>query len=232
MQKDKQDLKIKAINLRREGKTYSEILVDVPVAKSTLSLWLRETKLSKLQNQKLSAKKRSAQLRGGEAQRAKRIAKTKEIYQKAIKQVGTLSKRELFLIGVALYWGEGSKERSRKGQALIFGNSDPNMIKFYKRFLTESLGISADRLVYSIYIHEERKRCIQEDIAFWGHILNIDDFRPQFIYYKKHSIKTNRTNIGKQYHGTLRIVVRKSSSILRMISGTIYGINGADCPIV
>ncbi len=228
----KNNLKIKAINLRREGKTYSDILAVVPVAKSTLSLWLRETKLTKEQTQKLSSKKLAAQQRGGDARRAQRIAVTKDIYEKAIQQVGTLSKRELFLVGVALYWGEGSKERSRHGQSVTFGNTDPNMIKFFKRFLLESLNINPDRLVYSLYIHENHKKDVVKDIKFWSNILEKNDFQPQFIYYKKHNIKTNRTNIADNYHGTLRITVRKSSSILRMISGTIYGINGATCPIV
>ena len=41
------ELKIKTQNLRREGMTYSEILKIIPVAKSTISLWLREVGLSK-----------------------------------------------------------------------------------------------------------------------------------------------------------------------------------------
>lgn len=228
----KADLKTKAVTLRQEGKTYREILAVVPVAKSTLSLWLRDTKLSKPQKQKLTAKKRAAQLRGGEARRSQRIAITKEIYEKAIKQVGALTKRELYLIGAALYWGEGSKERSRHGQSVVFGNTDPNMIKFFIRFLVESLDLSPDRLVYSLYIHKNHKKVIQRDIDFWANTLDIKDFKLQFIYYKKHNIKTKRTNTGDNYHGTLRIMVRESSSLLRMISGTIYGINGATCQIV
>jgi orotate phosphoribosyltransferase-like protein len=34
-------LKNKAVSLRKQGKTYSEILKEIKVAKSTLSLWLR-----------------------------------------------------------------------------------------------------------------------------------------------------------------------------------------------
>ena len=46
--------KIKAVNLRKSGKTYSEILKIVPVAKSTLSIWLREVGLSKVQKQTIT----------------------------------------------------------------------------------------------------------------------------------------------------------------------------------
>ncbi len=37
--------KEKAIALRKQGKTYSEILAKIPVAKSTLSLWLHDVGL-------------------------------------------------------------------------------------------------------------------------------------------------------------------------------------------
>ena len=57
----KQSEKAKAIAFRKEGKTYSEILKKVPVAKSTLSLWLRDVGLSKTQKQKITVKKHKAQ---------------------------------------------------------------------------------------------------------------------------------------------------------------------------
>ncbi len=45
------ELRKKAIDLAK-GKTYSEILKDIPVAKSTLSLWLRWVGLSVRQKTK------------------------------------------------------------------------------------------------------------------------------------------------------------------------------------
>lgn len=48
--------KLKAIKLRREGLSYREILRYVPVAKSTLSLWLRDVGLAKRQTQRLTKK--------------------------------------------------------------------------------------------------------------------------------------------------------------------------------
>src|SRR5574343_181567 len=94
--------KEKAINLRKEGKTYSEILKEIPVAKSTLSEWFRDVSLSKKQNQKL----------------------TQEKYTKAFGDVKNITKRELWLIGVVLYWAEGSKEKEyRPGSGINFNNS-------------------------------------------------------------------------------------------------------------
>ena len=44
---EKKKEKAKAIRLRRKGKSYNEILEKVPVAKSTLSRWLRDVSLAK-----------------------------------------------------------------------------------------------------------------------------------------------------------------------------------------
>ena len=94
--------KQKAVELRKAGKTYSEILKVVPVAKSTLSLWLREANLSRRENQRLTDRKLAAIRRGGVAKRRQREHKTAEIFGASQSEIRELSQRELFLIGVAL----------------------------------------------------------------------------------------------------------------------------------
>jgi len=65
--------KCKAIALRRQGLSYREVLAQVPVAKSALSLWLRELLLSKRQKQRLTEKKKASLQRGWAARRKQRI---------------------------------------------------------------------------------------------------------------------------------------------------------------
>ncbi len=69
----KNSQKEKAIALRRKGLSYSEILKEIPVAKSTLSLWLRSVGLAKKQKQRLTEKKRLGQLRGALKRKINRI---------------------------------------------------------------------------------------------------------------------------------------------------------------
>lgn len=45
--------KIRAIKLRKLGKSYSEIRKQVKVSKSTLSLWLRDIKLTPEQEKRI-----------------------------------------------------------------------------------------------------------------------------------------------------------------------------------
>jgi hypothetical protein len=224
--------KTTAIALRKEGKSYSEILNIVPVAKSTLSLWLREVKLSSPQKQKLTAKKRAAQLRGAKARKEERVLRTQAIFDKALKRVGTLSKRELFLIGSALYWAEGSKERTRIGSSVVFGNMDAHMLYLFYRFLVVCLEVRPQDIYVSLYIHENHKHRLDEVSDFWKEALKLPDLVISHIYLKKHKPKTLRQNIDDSYHGTLRLRVQKSSHLLRMISGTIYAINVATCRFV
>src|SRR3989339_334775 len=110
-----------AITLRKQGKTYSDILRAIPVAKSTLAIWLKEAKLSKSENQKFTEAKRLASLRGGQAKKKQRKEKQEKIFLEAKKEIKVLSKYEFFLIGACLYWAEGAKEKEdRPGSAFEF----------------------------------------------------------------------------------------------------------------
>ncbi len=95
--------KNKAILLRKSGKTYSEILKVVPVAKSTLSIWLREVGLSKTQKQLITKKRLDSALRGAMIRKKQRLDISSEIFSKSEREIGKLSKREFWLIGTALY---------------------------------------------------------------------------------------------------------------------------------
>ena len=79
----KRQLRDKAIKLRGAGLLYSEILQEIPVAKSTLSLWLQSVSLSKRQVQRLTEKKSEAIQRGWQSRKNERIEKTIEIRHKA-----------------------------------------------------------------------------------------------------------------------------------------------------
>ena len=84
--------KQKAIELRRKGLSYSEILKQIPVAKSSLSLWLKSVKLAVSQKQRLTDKKRASALRGALKRKNERVALTQEIKDKAKKEIGVLTK--------------------------------------------------------------------------------------------------------------------------------------------
>ena len=221
----KENLKNKAIKLRKDGKSYSEILKHIPVAKSTLSLWLRSVNLSKRQKQSLTLKKLQAAWRGGEAKKRDRIERSKKIIEQAKMEIDKITKRDLLLLGTMLYWAEGCKEKEyNPGTGTIFCNSDFLMIKLYLKWLKDCLFISEDRLVFEIYIHETHKDNIENVRHFWSEKTGFPVALFKKVCFKKNKINGNRKNKGLKYNGLLRITVRKSSILNRRIAGWVEGV--------
>lgn len=221
----KENLKHKAIQLRKQGKTYSEILKQIPVAKSTLSLWLREVGLSVRQKQRITQKRIEGQRRGAVAQRNKRLKRQNFLIESTRKEIGRISRRELWLIGVALYWAEGSKEKEGKaGSRVSFSNSDPRMLAIFIKWLKECAKVPDEDISADLYIHESHKDNLDEIFKKWSKLLKLP--RPFFkhAYFKKNKIKTKRKNTGTLYIGLLQVTIRASSDLNRRIAGWVKGI--------
>lgn len=214
--------KERAIELRKKGLSYREILKEVLVAKSTLSLWLQSVGLSKKQRQRLTEKRLLAARRGAQKRHQTRMENWERIKYEAAKEILQLTKRERWLIGIVLYWGEGSKEKEYGGTTNIkFSNSDPLMILLFCQWLKDFFNISKERVTYELYIHERADW--QRAKKYWGDKLSISHENIR-IYFKRHNPSPKRKNIGKEYHGLIRIVVPGTSNIVRKISGWVEGI--------
>lgn len=212
-----------AIKLRKEGLTYSEILKKVTVAKSTLSLWLNSVNLSKKQKQRVTSKKIEASKKGGLVRKTERINKTEEIKSKSKSEIKSIKPKELFLIGVALYWAEGSKQKKHNvSQGVRFANSDPSMVKLFLAWLNQ-IGVSNAQVKYELYIHDTAD--YRKAVDFWSRELKCKPTDLKSIYFKKGSlIPSSRMNRGADYHGLIRVSVGKSTDLNRRIDGWVEGI--------
>src|SRR3990167_10680702 len=95
-----------AIELRKGGYSYSEIKKFCPVPKATLSYWFKDIKLSEPQLARLQ-KKRNEAIQQGAQVRSKRVSDAIEKIEKSsAKHIKDISKRELWLMGIMLYWRE------------------------------------------------------------------------------------------------------------------------------
>lgn len=217
--------KVKAIELRKQGFSYREILKQVPVAKSTLALWLQSVHLSIPQKQALTQKKLNAARRGAETKRRQRLSSTENLITKARQQIGKLSAREKLLVGAALYWAEGAKQRPSSISAGVnFNNSDPLMLRFFKDWLLESVGINQSDLKFEIYLHDSQKHRLPEVKKYWAQTLGEPLENLATVYFKKNVIKRNRKNTENGYYGLVRVRVRSSSTLNRTIAGWVEGI--------
>ncbi len=215
-----------AITLRREGFSYREILQKVPVAKSSLSLWLHNVGLSENQKQRLTEKKLASMKRGAEAKRKKRIEETEKIYQTTDKEIQIISRRELWLMGIMLYWGEGQKQKEWNVAAGVkFTNSDPRMVRFFYAWLINICKIPTENIKFEIYIHEKSANDLENVRGYWAEILQLPLILFWTVYLKKGTLATKRHNIGRNYYGLLAIRVKKSTNLNRKIEGWIKGIS-------
>lgn len=215
--------KTKAIKLRKQGLSYSEILGKIPVAKSTLSLWLESVGLSKEQKQRLTEKKLSSMRRGWEARHKQRLDITKVVKDRARADIDKISKRDLWLMGVMLYWAEGHKEKE-KSSPVRFTNSDPQMVKLFLEWLYNACSFRKKDISCEIYLHETARIRETSIRNYWSETLGIPLIQFKKIRWKKNKINTKRKNTGKDYNGLVRITVGKSTDFNRKITGWIEGI--------
>lgn len=220
----KLDERQKAVVLRKQGKSYSEIMSLLPVSQSSLSLWLRNIQLTRKQTDRLLLRKRLGQAKGGLAKRRFRELQERKIVDEALKELKELTKRELWLLGIIAYWCEGSKQREGNiSQSVVFVNSDPFLLNLFVKWIKEICLIKDENIIYNLNIHETAN--VNESINYWSKVLEIgtENFGKSSI--KRHSILTKRKNIGKNYYGLMRIRIRKSTNLNRKIKGWVMGIN-------
>lgn len=209
--------------MREKGFSYNSILKLIPVAKSTLSRWLRSVKLAKRQRQKLTQKREAARQKGLESLRRKRITTTKQLKETARQEIGRIGPRELFLLGCALYWAEGSKQKETNvSESVRFSNSDPLMINLMVKWFRDVCGISPDAMKFEIYLHQTADR--EKARRYWAESTGLPIQYFQSVLWKKHKISTVRKNIADGYHGLVRMTIRRSTNLNRTIAGWIEGI--------
>lgn len=214
----KDDLRAAARDLRRAGRTYDEIVAELGVSKSSVSLWVRDLPKPTKSPEEMH-RMREARWAPYREERDRRTAETKAA---ATQEIGTLTNRELFLLGVGLYWAEGSKSKPyRRSERVIFINSDPDMIRVYLAWL-RLLGVEDTYLRFTVTIHESAD--VADAERYWADLVGIEASALGKTTLKKHNPKTVRKNVGEEYHGCLTVRVLQGAALYRRIEGWWYGI--------
>src|SRR3989344_6099101 len=121
----KSQLRLQARALRLRGLGIKAIAHTLGVSTCTASLWCRDIPLSVKQIETLQTNARNPYYgkRGVYLQKQKQLKEEKinKLFGEGIAEVASLTPRELFIAGVALYWAEGFKKDNLMG----FSNSDP-----------------------------------------------------------------------------------------------------------
>jgi len=217
--------KEKANLLRKEGLSYSEIADAIPVSKSTLSLWLRDISLLPSQLKRLKQKSVANQKLGSQTIKKARLEKTNKLIISARNDIPKISNHNLWLMGIMLYWAEGSKQKRHNiGQRVIFHNSDKLMIKLYLKWLLDCLKIKRANIDFEIYSHDNIKYKEDEVVNYWSKATGFNTKSFDKIYYKKDKKNEYRKNQEDGYYGLLRVIVLKSTDLNRTIQGWVEGV--------
>ncbi|MFF5976513.1 hypothetical protein ACFY7C_33920 [Streptomyces sp. NPDC012769] len=219
----KDDLRARARELRLQGMTYDQIQLELGCSKSSISLWVRD--LPKPERKRTREEASAIARKGWEATLRIRDEERRRAKAAAAQEVGALSERELFLVGVALYWAEGTKDKSyARRERVTFVNSDPGMIRTFIAWL-DLLGVERDQYAYHVMIHETADASAAE--RYWADVTGAAPEQLGKPVIKRHNPKTVRKNVGDDYQGCLAVRIRRSADLYRRIEGAWCGIVGA-----
>lgn len=205
-------------DMRKRGFSYTEIQNRLHVPKSTLSFWLKNLKLTPEQSELLKSKR----LDVIKTKALKKISRTsrliEEIKNKSSQDIGKISKKELWLMGIILYWKNGNKSDLKKG--VHFSSSNPDLVKLFLKWLKEVGCVEDGEIKFTIFLNKKKETKTEDSansrsVSHWSKVTGFPINCFNKIYFKKGGI----SNLG-----FLRIKVTQSSMLARQINGWIEGL--------
>jgi transposase len=225
----KDELRAEAIELRKNGCSVPDIARRLGVAKSTAFLWTRHLPLDPTpEHAEARVRQHMEHMREvrWEPHRRERDANRAAVNEEQAAWVGTLSDREVILLGAVAYWCEGAKEKPWRRVAINvqFINSDAVLILLFVRF-AELQGVDRADLRFRLGIHESAD--VEAATQWWANVVGVPAESFQKPTLKRHNPTTVRYNVEDTYRGCLVIYVPRSNRLYWKIEGVVAGIAGA-----
>ncbi len=205
-----------AIDLRKKGFSYEDIRNELNIPKSTIAHWVKNIKLEESQIQKLENNKLVAARSNSKKRVVKILKQAEEIREASIKSINKISRRELWLMGIALCWRQRSlgKKENNFQNGVCFSSSDSGIMNLFLRWLKDVGGVTKEELYFDIFMSKDKKRYRDKIVDYWSRMIGLSGGKFKHFYYLK----------AKGRFGFLRVRVRASSMLARQMSGWIEGI--------
>lgn len=203
---------------REEGRSVKELAALLGVARSTISLWVRDIELTQEQHAALR-RRMGGRIDGSRVNTVRALERHREA-QKAGREAAR-GNDVLHAAGCMLYWAEGSRSR----HAIEFVNSDPAMVVFFLGFLRTCFGVPdfKVRVTCNLFAdHVSQQHTIEE---FWLDLLRLPRtcLRKSAVNrYSKYSKKKRRNKLP---YGTCRLNVY-DTRLVHEIYGAIQEYGG------
>lgn len=215
----KSELRQRARELRMQGWTLSEIVEEIGAAKSSVSVWTRDIKLTQDQQHRIDEKHRTnSGIQIVANQNKARFRKQRTAYQRK----GREKAKEgdlLHAMGCMLQWAEGAKNRN----TVQLVNSDPNMMTMFVRFLRESMNVKDEDI--SVFIHCHNKDHVERIEQYWLELLEL----PKSALRTAQVIKGSDARHNRLHNGVCSIRVY-NTELVQHIYGAIQEYSGFDEP--
>jgi len=172
------------------------------ISKSTLSNWLSQLEFTP--NQEVIKKVGAARIKSALYNHRLKLLDIARGKKEGAREVGTISKRDLFMLGIGLYLGEGSKAI----EEIRITNSDPLIIKIALNWFKSFLGIKPHH--FRITLHSYPDIDHKTAIRFWSRKtkIPISRFTKTVIDYRK-----NKSVHRKLQYGTAHLYIRGGGTL-------------------
>lgn len=190
----------RSIVLRRRGWSYNYIAKKIDVSKSTLSEWLRL--IPYIPNRTTIKRIKAGPAKSATMRKQQKIDHIRSAHRLAEAELGELSKRDLWMLGIGLYLGEGSK----KFEDVRIANSDPRIIKLVIYWLIKVCNVPKRNIQIRLYAYPDND--IDKALLYWQNITKL----PKTAFTRV-QIDRRTDKKAKKWsilpNGTIHVIVRK-----------------------
>ncbi len=213
-------LRTEAEKLRDAGHSYNMIHEKLRISKSTLSEWFKNRPFTP--NKAVLRRIQYGPIKSAEKSHNKKVAEVIALGQKGAKEIGILSNRDLQMLGLGLYIGEGSKTH----EIVRIINADPNVIRLAIKWFKETLGLADDNITIALHLYPDNNA--QECLAFWQKTTKLPpkNFRKTQVDRRQNKSPIKRAKLP---YGTAHITIISKGNpdngvrLHRRLTGWIHG---------
>jgi hypothetical protein len=217
----KLDEKNKAQQLRYKGFSIKQIAVALSVSKGSASVWVRDIELSKGLSVNIEEQRRLGRERSRKTRLSNIIRKNTELRIQCKEEILPFTKRDLWISGLLIYAGEGSKASNVSNQHIEVTNSNPDILRLFIKFLIDICLVPQAKIRVRLILYDDIDT--KEAEAYWSSQLGvpINQFQRQFI--KKSYKNIPYRHLRRSRYGTAHINVY-DVNIYRKVIGWLQSI--------
>ena len=158
-------LRWRAVDLRKRGWSYNIIAARLGVNKSTLSHWLRTVPYEP--NEAVIRRIRRGPAVAAASKQRKRLEQIRTLQHQARRELQRVSRRDLLMLGLALYMGEGS----RLYENIRFINSDQRFVRIAMQWFRKVWGVPERNFAIRVHLYPDSSH--RASIAYWSRVTGV-----------------------------------------------------------